>query len=156
MDLLAAAGQRLLMQAVAPAPEQEAAAPAAAAAPATAVDGGNGTEGYQVLAACAAAGLLANALRLLCCSAATERGPLPSGCPPRCRRCCCLVTLPTANTVPEPPPPGLLCGFCAQVSFGTSSCTNASGPICYNTAISGENLLTGWVPACLRWRHRGG
>lgn len=31
------------------------------------------------------------------------------------------------------------------MSFGTSSCTNASGPICYNTAISGENLLTGWV-----------
>ena len=32
-----------------------------------------------------------------------------------------------------------------QVSFGTLSCANVSSPICYNTAISGENLITGWV-----------
>lgn len=33
-----------------------------------------------------------------------------------------------------------------QVSLGTSACANISGPICYNTAISGENLITGmWL-----------
>ena len=150
MDLLAAAGQRLLLQAVAPAPEEPEAAPAAAAAPATAVDGGNGTEGYQVLLR-----VLLSACRRICC--ASSAALLPRNGRP-CRR----VARPAAacSAVPEPPPPGLLCRprpalpaglpLCLQVSFGTSSCTNASGPICYNTAISGENLLTGWVPACLR------
>lgn len=31
-----------------------------------------------------------------------------------------------------------------QVSFGTqASCVNSTSPICFSTAISGENLITG-------------
>jgi hypothetical protein len=84
MDLLAAAGQRLLLQAVAPAAEGAASAPGAAAAPATAVDSGNGTEGYQVLLR-----VLPSAWRPTYCTssaaAATKWEDRPSGC---LRRCC--------------------------------------------------------------------
>lgn len=40
------------------------------------------------------------------------------------------------------------------MSFGSSACQNLTGslPICYNTVISGENLLTGCVPQCLASR----
>jgi hypothetical protein len=85
VQLVAAAGQRLLLQAAAPSPagEEAAAAASPAAAPAAALAVSNTSDG----------------------------------------------------------------GY--QVSFGSSSCQNmttGSLPICYNTVISGENLLTGmWV-----------
>jgi hypothetical protein len=87
MDVLAAAGQRLLLQAVAPAAEGAVSAPGAAAAPATAVNGGNGTEGYQVLLR-----VLLSAWRPMHCTPSAAAAPAgesqPPGCPNRCRRRC--------------------------------------------------------------------
>lgn len=114
IQLVAAAGQRLLLQAApAPAPE-EAAAPASAAAT-------NDTGGYDVR--CLPVWLPACQLLFPVRHAA-------------CQHSACRHVHPTCL----PPPP-------LQVSFSTSSCMNTTSPICYSTAISGENLITGWVGA---------
>ena len=80
MDLLAAAGQRLLLQAVAPAAEGAEPAPSGAAAPATAVDAGNTSTGYQVMhLRLLVAWRLANAPRCLLPRHGRPDGGLPTG-----------------------------------------------------------------------------
>ena len=50
---------------------------------------------------------------------------------------------------PSPPPPPPADGGSYSISLGGNSdqllqnCANASLPICYNTAISGQNIITG-------------
>lgn len=120
LELAAAAGQRLLLQAATPAGEEAAAAATPAPAPTAGAAATNDTAsgGYQV-------GLSRVWLGRSHAAAppAPPAAPLPSSC----------RTHPPAAAAPP------------QVSFGSSACQNMTGslPICYNTVISGENLLTG-------------